>query len=212
MKNNFTNFLFSYPITGSFLKVNNKKILSVLKKTEFKENIIENSKSATQSNVSKTMCVLEYLPELKEQIKTSVLNHIKNTLYSNINFNFTNSWATLVRQNGFSQIHVHQNSWLSGVYYPEGNKGFSISFYNPVDEFWCLDGTINKYEEHNSHEWTFPVEENLLIIFPSKLRHRINTNTSNKIRYSIAFNTWPNGSIGLGDARVNIGNNNGALK
>ena len=42
-------------------------------------------------------------------------------------------------------------------------------------------------------EFKVQPNENVLLLFPSQLYHRINKNTSNKIRYSLAFNINPLG-------------------
>jgi ectoine hydroxylase-related dioxygenase (phytanoyl-CoA dioxygenase family) len=47
----------------------------------------------------------------------------------------------------------------------------------------------------NSMEWTVPVEDLDIIIFPSTLFHYVKPNTSNRDRISIAFNTFARGHI-----------------
>ena len=49
-----------------------------------------------------------------------------------------------------------------------------------------------------------PYNYKTIILFPSNLRHSIEKNLSNKIRYSIAFNTLPLGEIGTGDSKINF--------
>ena len=46
--------------------------------------------------------------------------------------------------------------------------------------------------------------KNLLLIFPSYLLHRVAENDSEQIRYSIAFNIFPTGSIFAGDSSITL--------
>ena len=61
----------------------------------------------------------------------------------------------------------HNNCFLSGVYYPIGNKDFKISFYKNHRTIWNV--TINKYNEFNSKKIIFEIKDNnTLILFPIK--------------------------------------------
>ena len=196
--------LFPSVVVGNILNIDNKKILRNLKKVNYTQsNKHLNIKQATNF-ISKDLSILNNFSDLRELINTNVQDYIKQILNSNLDFKYTNSWSTKIPSDCFSFSHHHSNSWLSGVYYPDEHKNFSITFRNPLISFWNIDGTVNKYEEHNSEKWTFPVKKNLLLIFPSYLKHSVDINKSKKDRYSIAFNIWPSGSFGTGDARINL--------
>ena len=108
-------------------------------------------------------------------------------------FKITTSWATQTKPKAYSNSHQHANSWLSAVYYPEGDVNFKIRFYCPKPQLW-LDH-CNEYNIYNSKTYDIKADKNMLIIFPSTLAHEILTNTSKKIRYSLALNVIPQGRI-----------------
>ena len=56
----------------------------------------------------------------------------------------------------------------------------------------------------NSRRWSFKPEKNMMLIFPSELYHRIGVHKSLQPRYSIAFNFFPEGKIGIYDSTLNI--------
>jgi uncharacterized protein (TIGR02466 family) len=127
---------------------------------------------------------------------------LKNILSMSSNFNIFNSWFTKTKTNGFSDSHIHSNSWFSGVYYPEYNKDFNIKFYN--DNVFTFKDTVNNCGIYNSRDWVINPQKNQLILFFSNLRHEICKNTSEEDRYSLAFNVLPNGNFGAGDSKVNF--------
>jgi ectoine hydroxylase-related dioxygenase (phytanoyl-CoA dioxygenase family) len=53
----------------------------------------------------------------------------------------------------------------------------------------------DEFTPFNALEWTIPVEDNNIIIFPSTLHHYVKANSSDKNRLSIAFNTFVRGNI-----------------
>ena len=58
---------------------------------------------------------------------------------------------------------------------------------------------------YSAKEITFDTSDNLLIIFPSYLRHRVMPNNSKETRYSLAFNIFPKGKISNDDTEITIG-------
>ena len=118
-------------------------------------------------------------------------------------FKITGSWATKTEPKAHSNMHQHANSWLSAVYYPEGDKSFKIRFHSPKPQLW-LDH-CKEYNIYNSSNYDLTVEENMLVIFPSVLSHEILTNQSKKTRYSIALNVIPQGTLARGsDSELTI--------
>jgi len=117
-----------------------------------------------------------------------------------MNFKIKKSWAIRTLENGFSQEHVHSNSFLSGVYYPKGSKDFFIKFIKNKS-FWDIE--LLKINELNALWYKMNISyNNTLFLFPSDLMHSIEKNLSDEIRYSIAFNVLPFGEIGEIDSRI----------
>jgi uncharacterized protein (TIGR02466 family) len=164
-----------------------------------KENYLK-IKKYDQCSISSDNFVVDKYPELKNKFFECIKYLINNILFYKNNFFITRSWLTKTEPQGSSEGHVHSNSWLSGVYYPEYDEGHQIRFYNDVPEIFGT--TPNEYNIWNSLDWTFTPKKNNLIIFSSRLRHKILTNNSLKTRYSLAFNILPNGTFGNGDSEV----------
>ena len=139
--------------------------------------------------------------DLNTEINNALNSTIKDVLKLNdVNYRIYNSWLTKAKPESFSDSHNHSNSWLSGVYYPKGNAGFNIKFFNDnISQFYTLP---TEYNIFNSGEWTINIEDNFLIIFFSQLRHKIMQNESNMDRYSLAFNVIPKGKFGDSDSTI----------
>ena len=121
-------------------------------------------------------------------------------MLKNINYRIFSSWLTKAAPNAFSDSHAHSNSWLSGVYYPKGDPGFSIKFfYDNKPPFFTQPTEYNIY---NSTERVIVPQDNFLILFFSQLRHQLMPNQSTKDRFSLAFNILPRGKFGTGDSKT----------
>jgi len=183
------------------LKVDYNKVLKYIENIEFERTNPSIQKEA-EVYISKNHNILENISDLKNQICNSVKNYLNNIMKLKMDFQFTTSWVTKTLPNGYSQKHSHNNSFLSGVYYPIGDKNFSIKFYKKKD-FWSVQTIDNN--NLNAEWYCFNIYENsALILFPSHLKHSIEKNLSDKTRYSIAFNTLPFGEIGEEDSKINF--------
>jgi uncharacterized protein (TIGR02466 family) len=183
------------------LNVEYNKVLKYIENIEFEKTNPSIQKEANLY-ISKNFNILDDINYLKDEIENNIKNYLNNIMKLKINFQFTTSWVTKTPPNGYSQKHEHSNSFLSGVYYPIGDKNFSIKFYKKSD-FWC----IRNIEANNLNAEWYDVnirENSVLILFPSHLKHSIEKNLSDKTRYSIAFNTLPLGEIGDGDSKINF--------
>ena len=56
---------------------------------------------------------------------------------------------------------------------------------------------------YNKIEEKIMPNKNMLVLFPSYLKHKILTHESNIPRYSLAFNIVPVGHYGVGDSQYN---------
>ena len=175
-------------------KLNIEKDLSLdFRKEEFKP-----FKRGTAS-LSEDLNILKKYKDLNVEINKAVETTIKDVLrLKDIDYSIYTSWLTKAKPESFSDSHNHSNSWLSGVYYPKGDPGFNIKFFNDhISQFYTPPIQYNIY---NSGEWTINAEDNYLIMFFSQLRHKMMPNKSNVDRYSLAFNVVPKGKFGDADS------------
>jgi uncharacterized protein (TIGR02466 family) len=179
------------------INVDSNKIMNYLKKIKY--NFTESSIEKNANNfISDKLNVFNDLNFLKKEIDKHVSFYLNKLLSYKMNYKFTTSWATKTNNKGYGQKHYHANCFLSGVYYPIGNKDFKINFYKRHSTMWDVD--IKEYNELNAKQVIFEIKDNnTLILFPSELNHSISTNNSDITRYSIAFNVNPKGLIGQRD-------------
>ena len=197
--------LFPQTISISHLsEVNSKKIIRTLKKLKWNETNF--SKQYPMKGSTYVTSSFNILSEFKDVEKTLIEHadlYIKTILKYQFKFKISTSWGTLTNPNAYSAVHNHSNSWLSGIYYPEGDKDFKILFLDSNTE-WFKDIPI-EYNVYNEAAREFTINENMLIIFPSSMRHQILPNASKKDRYSIAFNIMPQGKLNYpGDSQIDL--------
>ena len=145
--------------------------------------------------------ILKKYENLNKEIRKAVDATLKKILIlKNINYRIFSSWLTKTKPEGFSDSHAHSNSWLSGVYYPKSDPGFSIKFF--YDNRRPFSTPPTKYNVYNSTDWTIVPQDNFLILCFSQLRHQLMPNRSTKDRFSLAFNILPRGKFGTSDSKT----------
>ena len=176
--------------------------LDLVKTVEFNT---KNGDGSMYSYVTKDLKLLDTtFPEIKKIIM-NYFNEFKNSVlkYTTTDFEITTSWATKTEPQGFCQNHAHRNSFYSGVlYWQDIDNTSNLSFTNPINYGFYIDSPYPN--DFNALTYTLEYKKNLLVFFPSYLEHRILTNNSSKIRYSLAFNFFPIGSLGRGDSQINV--------
>lgn len=191
--------LFSTPIYKAQLRND----LDTVKKTVSSLDYFPYSSHNGYCSNNQNILELEVFSDLKE----TIVSHIQYLLFSTLNFKrfdfyFPNSWINLHKPNNFSQRHLHQNSFYSGVLYlnvPEGDSG-KITFHHPNEiPTYCsssLSPEVVEYNSFNSKEWFFSPKENTLLLFPSHLSHSVSTNNTKSDRFCLSFNIFLKGSFG----------------
>ena len=165
-----------------------------------KVNSRYDSTFGTASDISEDKNVIKSYSDLKKSLEFYIRKYIENYAVGyKQDFQIVTSWFTRSKPNTQSETHFHSNSWLSGVLHFSENGG-SLKFEKDHDIFLTDKVVINEYTALGYECLT---KKGQLIIFPSKLKHRIALNTTNHIRYSMAFNILPKGKFGGGDSEFN---------
>ena len=112
-----------------------------------------------------------------------------------VSLRITQMWANYSEKNQYHHAHEHPNSLLSAVFYLQCTNGEDKIFFNKR-EFRQLEIYSENLNQFNSPNWFYPVEENLLIIFPSHVNHSVEPVIFDKPRISISMNTFPVGKLG----------------
>ena len=195
--------LFSSPVVNTCVDVDAKSVLEKLKTLEFRRtdhSLAANDDTAT--GISESLSILNHFPELKKAIEEKLEYFIREILlYKTVKYKITTSWGTETFPGGLGQGHIHSNSWLSGVYYPETCS--SLQFMKVVRPFLQIENP-EEWNIWNSLQWDIEPVENTLLLFDSQQNHKVSRNMTNDTRYSIAFNVMPIGRIGYSDSTLYI--------
>lgn len=155
-------------------------------------------------------CLDDY-PEDKEKLLNRFYEYATEILgLDDQKFKISTSWITKTHEYGHQGgFHVHKNSFYSGVFYFNEGDGFApIIFDNlPFDRhhFFVAKKDLSKGDPVISNVvHMFSPKKNFLLLFPSYLSHCIGRHESTEIRFSLAFNIVPEGTIGRHDSTVTL--------
>lgn len=186
-----TSPIFSKAIYENTLNLDTKKIISTI---DYAIKPYGENKNETKIN---DLYVLE--KEKFTFLKKIITNEFKyffNTVLNYTNtFKITTSWFTVLEKGKKGKLHNHQNCMYSGVLYLQvDEKTGDIVFHDFSDKRNYLIPT--KYNIYNSKEWRFRPRNGLILFFPSEMQHIMEKNNSDLVRYSLAFNIMPTGTLG----------------
>ena len=169
--------------------------LKSLKKFSFK--LQKNNQGKVKSNVGgwQSEDLFDEYPiitELKKSI-AGYVNHFSKEFNFNKKLKLSNLWININGYKDSNDAHIHPGSFFSGVFYVKvPKKSGKLTFINPNRNFmeWVFDKNITSYNQKNSSIWSFEPEENMLLIFPSFLEHKVtpHMNKTEK-RISVSFNS-----------------------
>ena len=114
-----------------------------------------------------------------------------------IDFFYQRSWATITRQEERIHVHSHDQSNISFAYYPlkpidSGNISFLVE--PPQNEIATgllhqeklTTGLLKSFNKRNAPTVDILVNEDDIVVFPSKTKHATIPNTTNNPRISIS--------------------------
>jgi uncharacterized protein (TIGR02466 family) len=112
-------------------------------------------------------------------------------MIENGNLTISNAWINISGKYNYNVQHIHPLSVISAVYYikcPE-NCG-NLLFLQDCNDTLDLEYRQNKIKDLAKMYSAYFItpQEGRLIIFPSNLSHRVETNMSDEDRISISFN------------------------
>ena len=135
------------------------------------------------------------MSRVRQFIDSKIKLFAENILGSDSEVVMTQSWLNKNGKGESHHEHIHPNSMISGVWYPQIHEKLPpIQFRNPKQRDVTLG--IKNYNHFNSATYMLPMRRGELILFPSSLSHSVPRNLSNEERISLSFNTWSKGSLG----------------
>ena len=176
-------------------------VKQAVKNCDYKKANFKDDKS---SSVNQEFEILDK-PQFKllgDMVLKSFKKFAREQLKISNDFKISSSWLTKTEPNQESHYHRHYNCYYSGVLYIDTDEGGEIVFDNMTDERFLL----NKIEDnnYNTRSFIFETKNKMIIFFPSDIHHKIAENKTNKDRYSVAFNFYPIGNIGVRDSNVKL--------
>jgi len=201
---------FVQPIfTSSFivfknLNLNNDEILKEFEQLSYDTTFLDNEcqNRALRSNSIKILDEIKNGEKIKEKINSCLNVSIKEIWKYDVDHTIVNSWVTKTYPNCDSRLHNHKNFWLSAVYYPYSPKGFKINFASQRYDLTSYTINTTEHNAFNCTGWDYEACTGDLIVFSSGLMHKICANTTKDIRYSLAINILPKGTIGTNDSTL----------
>jgi len=185
--------LFPIPLSVCSYGRDYSKELEWIKKQEFREpsNVSTTNKQSTDTFILDN-------PELKKIrtfIETKLNTFVSKVYGSSDKLVITQSWLNKNGKGESHHEHIHPNSMISGVWYPQIHEKLPpIQFRNSTQRDISLD--IKNYNLYNSATFLLPLKRGELVLFPSNLNHSVPSNHSTEERISLSFNTWPKGNMG----------------
>ena len=107
----------------------------------------------------------------------------------NKNIRITEMWAIINKKNDFNVLHTHPNCFLSAAYYvsaPKDSGKFEVENPNLAKRY--AHPEIAVQNELNFEVISIDISEGDLLLFPSYLPHKVESNKSNDDRIVISFN------------------------
>jgi len=149
---------------------------------------------------------LERFPNIKEHLTDRFNELAINFLKLDTKFMITTSWFTVTEEGdgGDSQYHFHKNSFYSGVlYYDDYDEQTApLEFMTPLEFHSDFYLEPREYDLATSTAWKIQPQKNMLVLFPSYLKHQVGRHVGSRPRYSLAFNIIPTGYYGTSDSFV----------
>ena len=135
------------------------------------------------------------LSNIRAFIEAKLHEYVTKIFASTDKLVITQSWLNKSRKGESHHEHVHLNSMVSGVWYPQIHEQMPpIQFRSKQQRDVALQ--IEKYNTFNSATFKIPMKKGELILFPSNLTHSVPVNQSDEERISLSFNSWPKGNMG----------------
>ena len=135
------------------------------------------------------------LANVRAFIEAKLHEYVTGIMASNDKMVITQSWLNKNKKGESHHEHVHPNSIISGVWYPQIHEQMPpIQFRNRGQRDVSLQS--EKFNTFNSATFMLPMKKGELILFPSNLTHSVPINQGDEERISLSFNTWAKGNLG----------------
>ena len=189
--------LFSTPVLICPCPINYNKELELIRNIDCRKGNKDGHTNISYNRQSEDTFILD-MPELsniRAFIEEKLRDFVTNIYASDDKIVITQSWLNKNKKGEQHHEHVHPNSIISGVWYPQlYDESPPICFTMGRKKEYAL--TYKQFNEFNSETYISALKMGDLVLFPSNLSHSVPPNQSDKERISLSFNTWMASSFG----------------
>ena len=193
MKNALVHDIFKVPVYEIDLDIDNQKLYNYCNEYQKTEQgrVISNLGGYKSEDLDWNESALQ---PLIEQIKLNT-NTFASEVVNSSEQSLANIWFNINRYKDSNLMHMHHNCSISGVYYVKTpDYCGQIVFEHPVAdllEYWDFKRKLKSDRTpYDAVTWNMPVYQNRLYLFPSWLKHRVDSNYNlTEDRVSFGFNT-----------------------
>lgn len=129
------------------------------------------------------------LPEfaaIKHFITECVATYCEFAKIDKTGMKFSGAWLNLYRTHGYQDLHTHEDSVISGVFYLQAHHVKDFVVQAPWHFFQPSYARLAEVTPHNCHNLEYETVTGRCLVFPSHLMHR--TLPTQGERISLAFN------------------------
>ena len=133
------------------------------------------------------------LKSLEQKILVQAENCIRDYGYdeNDCNIGIGNIWININGQYNANSVHIHDSSFISGVFYVKARPGQgAINLYKSYSQDYIVasQATIKNYTQISASACSYQPYTGRLIMFPGYLPHGVEHNELDEDRISISFN------------------------
>lgn len=194
--------IFPIPIytRENYLEEKDLQLLSTLKDLPRSPHVDDTDLYGDRSENSYVLNLPALLP-LKLKIQQHVTEYANCVMALAGDYVITQSWLSIKKPGQRHIMHSHGNSIISGTFYfdnTESAEGLTF-IRTEVSNSWQMMPLRNPHvnNQFSFTEITVDVENNMMILFPSYLAHKVSGNDTKNERYCLAFNCVPRFGLGF---------------
>ena len=194
--------LFSIPFFETTLEFS-EEVVEYIHSLEHKRTDLNNADISVSKNVLDHPLFSDYSSKIDSYINEFVFG-ISKFDQTKLYLERVASWSNIHHPEDWAQEHIHNNSFVSGVWYLETPENCGdLDLKSPHSGFGLpIDYSRSESNEFNSHSWSFSPIKGKVYIFPSTLKHSVFKNESKDPRSSIAFNYYARGVLTTEDKLI----------
>ena len=198
----FPTNIYSAKLTGTQLKKFNQELTAECHKIK---DYDKNGRNWSKKNYVGGYTSYASIPQLHQfsstflELEKKITKHVK-TFINELEFDLakksigmSDCWLNMMPAQTSHGLHLHPNSFISGTYYVSTPKeSAAIKFEDPrLNCFMYAPPRKASCKKENKPFISIPVEEGMLVLFESWLRHEVPASTNKEERISVSFNySW----------------------